>query len=53
MYAAVGFGSITATKVLSKILEEYRKTKPNTEIEEKLKNYIQDIILMKMYQKQE
>ena len=36
MYAAVGFGSITATKVLSKILEEYRKTKPNTEIEEKI-----------------
>ena len=36
MYAAVGFGSITATKVLSKVLEEYRKTKPNTEIEEKI-----------------
>ena len=36
MYAAVGFGSITAIKVLSKILEEYRKTKPNTEIEEKI-----------------
>ena len=36
MYAAVGFGSITATEVLSKILEEYRKTKPNTEIEEKI-----------------
>lgn len=36
MYVAVGFGSITATKVLSKILEEYRKTKPNTEIEEKI-----------------
>lgn len=36
MYGAVGFGSITATKVLSKILEEYRKTKPNTEIEEKI-----------------
>ena len=36
MYAAVGFGSITATKVLSKILEEYRKTKPNNEIEEKI-----------------
>ena len=36
MYEEVGFGSITATKVLSKILEEYRKTKPNTEIEEKI-----------------
>ena len=36
MYAAVGFGSITATEVLSKILEEYRNTKPNTEIEEKI-----------------
>ena len=36
MYAAVGFGSITPTKVLSKVLDEYRKTKPNTEIEEKI-----------------
>ena len=36
MYAAVGFGSITATKVLSKIIEEYRKTQPNKELEEKI-----------------
>lgn len=36
MYAAVGFGSITATKVLSKIIEEYKKTQPNKELEEKI-----------------
>ena len=36
MYAAVGFGSNTATKVIARMLIEYRKDNKEEEIEEKL-----------------
>ena len=37
MYAAVGFGANSATKVISRILQEYRKEHEEENIEEKIK----------------
>ena len=36
MYASVGFGTITAGKIVSRILEEYRKVNKEANIEEKI-----------------
>ncbi len=36
MYAAVGFGAITPSKIISKMLEEYRKEHKDLDIEEKI-----------------
>ncbi len=36
MYASVGFGTITAGKIVSRILEEYRKVNKEENIEEKI-----------------
>ena len=36
MYASVGFGTITAGKVVSRVLEEYRKVNKEENIEEKI-----------------
>jgi len=36
MYASVGFGAITVGKVIARILEEYRKTHKEENVEEKL-----------------
>ncbi len=36
MYASVGFGAITAGKVISRILEEYRKDHKELDLEEKI-----------------
>ncbi len=36
MYAGVGFGAITATKVITRILEEYRKVHKEENVEDKL-----------------
>ena len=36
MYASVGFGAITANKIISKMLEEYRKTHKEENVEEKI-----------------
>ena len=36
MYAAVGFGAITSSKIISRMLEEYRKEHKDVNIEEKI-----------------
>ena len=36
MYSAIGFGAITATKIISKLLEEYRKEHKEDNIEQKI-----------------
>ena len=36
MYASIGFGAITATKVITRILEEYRKVHKEEDVEDKL-----------------
>ena len=36
MYAAVGFGAISATKIIARMLEEYRKEHKEEDLEEKL-----------------
>ena len=36
MYASVGFGAITPNKIISKMLEEYRKTHKEDDVEEKI-----------------
>ena len=36
MYSAIGFGAITATKIISKLLEEYRKDHKEDNIEQKI-----------------
>ena len=36
MYASVGFGAITANKIVSKMLEEYRKTHKEDNLEQKI-----------------
>lgn len=36
MYAAVGFGAITSSKIISRMLEEYRKEHKDLNIEEKI-----------------
>ena len=36
MYAAVGFGAISATKIIARMLEEYRKEHKEADIEEKI-----------------
>ena len=36
MYASIGFGAITPNKIISKMLEEYRKTHKEDDVEEKI-----------------
>ena len=36
MYASIGFGAITANKIVSRVLEEYRKVHKEEDIEEKI-----------------
>ncbi len=40
MYASVGFGTITANKIVSRVLEEYRKVHKEENIEEKIEELI-------------
>ena len=47
MYASVGFGNITPNKIISRILEEYRKTHKEENLEEK----IQELSKEKIYNK--
>ena len=43
MYASIGFGAITATKVIARILEEYRKVN-NLYLDESVPTCTDDII---------
>ena len=38
MYASVGFGAITPSKIISRILEEYRKDHKELDIETKIED---------------
>ena len=42
MYASVGFGTITANKIISKMLEEYRKTHKEENLEQKIQELSQE-----------
>ena len=42
MYASVGFGAITSGKVIARILEEYRKTHKEENVEQKLEELNQE-----------
>ena len=39
MYSSVGFGSITAGKVIARMLEEYRKVHKEDDIEKNIRSY--------------
>ena len=41
MYASVGFGGISAGKIISRILEEYRKTHKEENIEKKIEELVE------------